>query len=114
VSRVGHLLNRTVQVWRETSVDDGGGGQETTWVHLSTPRGRKSQPSARERTAADQAGAELTETWYFNPGTDVRRRDELRPPGRVLKVVAVFEPSEDDVYLRADCTTVQPLNGTTT
>ncbi|MDX3689947.1 head-tail adaptor protein [Streptomyces europaeiscabiei] len=113
MSRVGHLLNRKVQVWRETSVDDGGGGQVKTWVHLSTPRARKSQPTARERTVADQAGAELDETWYFDPGTDVRRRDQLRPPGRVLKVVYVVEPSEDDVYMRADCTLVQPLNGTT-
>jgi head-tail adaptor len=114
VSRVGHLLNRRVEVWRETSADDGGGGQTTTWIHASTVRARKSQPSARERTAADQAGAELNETWYFTPGTDVRRRDQLRPPGRVLKVVSVFEPSEDGTYLRADCTLVQPLNGTTT
>ncbi|MDX3559068.1 phage head closure protein [Streptomyces europaeiscabiei] len=113
MSRVGHLLNRRIEVWRETSADDGGGGQAKTWVHESTPRARKSQPSARERTAADQAGAELTETWYFNPGTDVQRRDQLRPPGRVLKVTAVFEPSEDNTYLRADCTLVQPLNGTT-
>ncbi|MDX3161401.1 hypothetical protein PV369_39165 [Streptomyces scabiei] len=37
-----------------------------------------------------------------------------RPGGRVLKVIAVFEPSEDSTYLRADCTLVQPLNGTTT
>ncbi|WP_200302232.1 head-tail adaptor protein [Streptomyces adelaidensis] len=114
MSRAGHLLNRTVEVWRKTAVDDGGGGQQTTWVHQSTPRARKSQPTARERTAADQAGAKLAETWYFNPGTDVQRGDELRPAGRVLKVIAVFEPSEDDVYLRADCELVQPLNGTTT
>jgi head-tail adaptor len=113
VSRVGRLLNRKVEVWRETTTDDGGGGQATAWVHQDTPRARRSQPSARERTAADQAGAELNETWYFNPGTDVRRRDQLRPPGRVLKVIAVFEPSEDSTYLRADCTLVQPLNGTT-
>ncbi|MBP5915864.1 head-tail adaptor protein [Streptomyces scabiei] len=110
---VGRLLNRAVEVWRKTAVDDGGGGQQTTWAHLSTPRARKSQPAARERTAADQAGAELNETWYFLPSADVQRGDELRPPDRVLKVIAVFEPSEDDVYRRADCTLVQPLNGTT-
>lgn len=111
MSRVGGLLNTSVPVWRMSTVDDGGGGQETTWAHASTPRARKSQPSARERQAADQAGAELNETWYFHPGTDVRRGDELRPPGRVLKVIAIFEPSEPGTYLRADCTVRQPTTG---
>ena len=111
MSRVGRLLNTSVPVWRASTADDGGGGQETTWAQAGTPRARKSQPSARERQAADQAGAELNETWYFHPGTDVRRGDELRPPGRVLKVFAVFEPSEPGTYLRADCTVRQPTTG---
>jgi head-tail adaptor len=111
VSRVGRLLNTSVPVWRASTVDDGGGGQETTWAQAGTPRARKSQPSARERQAADQAGAELNETWYFHPTADVRRGDELRPPGRVLKVFAVFEPSEPGTYLRADCTVRQPTTG---
>lgn len=111
MSRVGRLLNRNVEVWRAVTADDGGGGQEATWVHLHTPRARRSQPSARERQAADQAGAQLDETWYLAPGTDVRRGDELRPSGRVLEVIAVFEPSEGGTYLRADCTTRQLLNG---
>ncbi|MFE8962160.1 phage head completion protein [Streptomyces iakyrus] len=111
MSRVGRLLNTSVPVWRASTVDDGGGGQETTWAQASTPRARRSQPSARERQAADQAGAELNETWYFHPGTDVRRGDELRPPGRVLEVIAIFEPSEPGTYLRADCTVRQPTTG---
>jgi head-tail adaptor len=111
VSRVGRLLNTSVPVWRASTVDDGGGGQETTWAHASTPRARRSQPSARERQAADQSGAELDETWYFHPTADVRRGDELRPPGRVLEVFAVFEPSEPGTYLRADCTVRQPTTG---
>ncbi|MDT3395437.1 head-tail adaptor protein [Streptomyces sp. B1866] len=112
MSRIGHLLNTTVPVWRETTVDDGGGGHATTWVHIATARSRRSQPSARERQAADQSGAELAETWYFAPGTDVRRRDELRPSGRVLRVIAVFEPSVPGTYLRADCAAHQPTPGT--
>ncbi|MFI7014148.1 head-tail adaptor protein [Streptomyces sp. NPDC050164] len=104
MSVVSHLLNTTVPVWRASTVDDGGGGQETTWAQVATPRARRSQPRAREREAADQAGAQLDETWYLDPGTDVRRGDELRPPGRVLEVIAVFEPSEPGTYLRADCT----------
>jgi head-tail adaptor len=109
VSRVGRLLNRTVPVWRASTVDDGGGGQETTWAQVATVRARRSQPTARERQAADQAEARLDETWYFHPTADVRRGDELRPPGRgVAEVFAVFEPSEDGTYLRADCTVRQP------
>lgn len=108
MSRVGRLLNTSVPVWRASTADDGGGGQETAWVLIGTERARRSQPSARERQAADQAGADLDETWYFAAGTDVRRGDELRPTGRVLKVIATFEPSEPGTYLRADCTIRQP------
>jgi head-tail adaptor len=107
VSRVGRLLNTSVAVWRMSTVDDGGGGQATAWAQVATVRARRSQPSARERQAADQASARLDETWYFHPGTDVRRGDELRPAGRVLEVTAVFEPSEPGTYLRADCTVRQ-------
>ncbi|AZM57749.1 head-tail adaptor protein [Streptomyces sp. WAC 01529] len=92
--------------------DDGGGGQEETWQQVNTLRARRSQPTARERQAADQAQARLDETWYFDPGADVRRGDELRPPGRApAAVFAVFEPSEDGTYLRADCTVQQPVTG---
>ncbi|HZX38450.1 MAG TPA: head-tail adaptor protein, partial [Streptomyces sp.] len=63
------------------------------------------------RQAADQSGADLDETWYFHPDTDVRRGDELRPPGRVLEVIATYQPSESGTYLRADCTIRQPLQG---
>lgn len=108
MSRIGRRLNTRVPVWRAATVDDGGGGQETTWYEAGTPRGRRSQPTARERQAADQARAQLDETWYFDPGADVRRGDELRPVGRVLTVTATFEPSEPGTYLRADCTLRQP------
>lgn len=111
MSRVGRLLNRKVPLWRATTSDDGGGGQETTWSQVGTPRARMSQPTARERQAADQAQAQLDETWYFAPDADVRRGDELRPAGRVVEVFAVFEPSEPGTYLRADCTVRQPTTG---
>ncbi|MFD9905630.1 phage head closure protein [Streptomyces sp. NPDC059063] len=107
MSRVGHLLNARVEIWRATTTDDGGGGQETTWVHQATPRARLSQPSARERQAADQAEADLTHIVYLAPGADVRRGDELRAPATVLEVTAVFEPSAPGTYLRADCTARQ-------
>ncbi|MFE3382832.1 head-tail adaptor protein, partial [Streptomyces anulatus] len=92
-----------------TTVEDSGGGRSEVWAHVSTPRGRRSQPTARERQAAHQAQARLDFTWYFSPRADVRRGDELREPGAVHKVFATFEPSVDGTYLRADCTTDQPL-----
>ncbi|MFJ6659708.1 head-tail adaptor protein [Streptomyces sp. NPDC091377] len=111
MSRAGRLLNTSVPVWREVLTDDGGGGQGSAWILTATVRARRSQPTARERQAADQAQARLDETWYFHPGTDVRRGDELRPEGRVVKVFATFEPSEPGTYLRADCTARQPTTG---
>ncbi|MGP3686529.1 phage head completion protein [Streptomyces sp. IBSNAI002] len=112
MSRVGRLLNTRVEAWRVGLVDDGGGGQQAAWALAGTHRARRSQPSARERTAAQQAGTVLVETWYFPAGTDVRRGDELRPPGRVVIVYAVYEPSEPGTYLRADCTVRQPTTET--
>lgn len=110
MSRVGRLLNTRVQVWREVSSDDGGGGQETAWLLQSTQRARLSQPSARERQAADQSEASLTHIVYLQPGADVHRGDELRRGGVVFEVTAVFEPSVSGTYLRADCTARQPQN----
>ncbi|MER5892396.1 head-tail adaptor protein [Streptomyces sp. NPDC001876] len=108
MSRVRRHLNRTVEVWRMTTTPDGGGGQSQGWALASTPRGRRSQPTARERQAADQSEARLDFTWYFSPTADVRRGDELRETtGAVHKVFAIFEPSVDGTYLRADCTTRQ-------
>ncbi|MFD6874529.1 MULTISPECIES: head-tail adaptor protein [unclassified Streptomyces] len=112
MSRVGRLLNTRVEAWRASAVDDGGGGRQTVWAAVATYRARRSQPSARERTAAHQAGAELVETWYLPAGSDVRRGDELRPPGRVAVVYAVYEPSAPGTYLRADCTVRQPTTET--
>lgn len=109
MSRVGPLLNNQVTVWRSVTSSDGGGGQDTAWVQQATERARLSQPTARERQAAHQAGAELTHTVYLHPGADVRRADELRTAdGRVLEVIGVLEPSMPGTYLRADCTARQP------
>lgn len=107
MSRVGRHLNRRAEVWRVAAVDDTGGGQADTWTLTGTVRGRRSQPTARERQAADQSSSRLDFTWYFSPRADVRRGDELREGGRVHRVFAVFEPSVDGTYLRADCTTDQ-------
>jgi SPP1 family predicted phage head-tail adaptor len=103
---IGHLLNRELAVWRQTTTTDEGGGQSTAWAQTGTVRARVSQPSAAERQAAQQAGSELTHAVYVLAGEDVRRGDELRGDGQVLDVVSTFSPSEP-AYLRADCTQTQ-------
>ncbi|MFC8124658.1 phage head closure protein [Streptomyces sp. NPDC057302] len=108
MSRTGHLLNTSVQLWRAVTADDGGGGQETTWQLQATVRARLSQPSARERQAADQSQASLTHVVYLKPSAGVLRGDELRRDGVVYEVNAVFQPSVSGTYLRADCTARQP------
>jgi head-tail adaptor len=79
------------------------GGWTDSWSQTSTVRARFSQPSATERTLADQSGATLTHVVYLEPDAPVRRGDELRQPGRTFKVLAIFEPSEPGTYLRANC-----------
>lgn len=107
MSRVARLLNASATVWRYTRMSDGMGGWVETWAESSTVRARFSQPSARERVVADQAGSKLSHVVYLHPNADVSRGDELRQPGRTFKVLAVFEPSEPGTYLRADCEAFQ-------
>ncbi|WP_435107795.1 head-tail adaptor protein [Nocardiopsis synnemataformans] len=107
---IGHRLNARLALWRRTSVPDGSGGQTTTWTEVGPIRCRLSQPSAAERVAARQAGADHTQPVYFNPGADVQRGDELRRGGQVWRVAATVVPSEA-VYLRADCELIQPEGG---
>lgn len=105
---VARLLNRRVTVWRRSRVDDGMGGGIDTWVQVGTVRARFSQPSARERVAADQSEARLSHVVYMLPDADVRRGDELRDGNRIFDVLATFEPSSAGTYLRADCEARQP------
>lgn len=105
---VARLLNSSADVWRTTLVSDGMGGWIPQTVKVTTVRARFSQPSATERTTADQTTARLTHVVYLAPGANVLRGDELRVGVRRLKVLAVFEPSERGTYLRADCNQTQP------
>lgn len=108
MSRLSHLLNRRIEVWRPVRVDDGMGGWEETWTQVGTVRTRVSQPSATERVVADQSQARLTHVVYLEAAADVRRGDELRDGTRVFTVLATFEPSVSGTYLRADCEARQP------
>ena len=99
---IGMHLNRRLEQWRREETPDGSGGTVTTWLLIGTVRARVSQPTAAERVAAQQAGAEHTQPVYVQPRADVRRGDELRGPEGAWRVTAVYRPSEP-VYLRADC-----------
>ncbi|MGW6895777.1 phage head closure protein [Streptomyces sp. NPDC054919] len=102
------MLNVSAEVWRTTKVSDGMGGWVNTTVKVATVRARFSQPSAAERTTADQATVRLTHVVFLASGANVLRGDELRAGVRKLTVLAVFEPSEPGTYLRADCQQTQP------
>ncbi|MEV1006127.1 phage head closure protein [Streptomyces sp. NPDC049881] len=104
--RVGHLLNRTLAVWRVTTVPDGAGGQATSWTQAGTVAAKVDQPSARERMLAQQAGSEHTHNVYLLPTADVRRGDELRDGAERYRVLAVISPSTP-IYRRADVHLIQ-------
>lgn len=108
MSRVARLLNAQAEVWRMSRTPDGMGGWAETWTRVATVRARFSQPSARERQAADQSQSRLSHVVYLASDADVRRSDELRLGSRVFDVLATFEPSEPGTYLRADCEARQP------
>ncbi|MGH3599810.1 MAG: phage head completion protein [Pseudonocardiaceae bacterium] len=103
-------MNRSLAVWRRSFTSDGAGGRSDVWGQVGTVAARVSQPTAAERLAAGQAGAALTHAVYVLPEVDVRRNDELRGAGLVLRVHAVVVPSQV-VYQRADCVEVQPESG---
>lgn len=103
MSRVSRLLNTSADVWRRTRTSDGMGGWTQVWAKVAAARVRLSQPSAAERTIADQSGSTLTHVAYAEPDADIRRGDELRQGARVFTVLAVFEPSEPGTYLRVNC-----------
>ncbi|MEV7282872.1 phage head closure protein [Streptomyces sp. NPDC093111] len=103
---IGRHLNRTLEVWRPATTDDGYGGQESTYVHQGDVRGKVDQPSASERMLAQQAGAEHTHDVYLLPNADVQRGDELRGGGQRLRVKQVVEPSATR-YRKAECQLIQ-------
>jgi len=103
---IAHRLNRTLEVWRTITTDDGAGGQITDMVLVGTIRAQVSQPSVAEQVTASQAGARLDAIVHTEPGADVRRGDELRGDGETYRVTAVVSPSRP-AYRRANCERIQ-------
>lgn len=104
---IAHRLNSTLTVYRATYVDDGAGGRTKTSAVAGTIRAQVNQPTAQERLAAAQLGAELSHVIHTTFGADVERGDELDAGGaRRLRVRAVFNDSRE-TYKRLECEVVQ-------
>ncbi|MEU6944292.1 head-tail adaptor protein [Streptomyces sp. NPDC046316] len=104
-------MDRRLQVWRTTTVDDGAGGQETTLVLQGSVRAKVDQPSATERLVAAQAGSKHSHDIWLLPTADVQRGDELRGTDRlgqaqVFRVLSVVQPSRP-VYSKVFAEIVQ-------
>ncbi|MFI2367301.1 phage head closure protein [Streptomyces sp. NPDC018833] len=111
MSRIGRYLNRQLEVYRPTTVDDGAGGQETTLVLQGTVRAKVDQPSNADRMLAAQSGSEHDHTVFLQPRANVRRGDELRGTDslgtdQVFRVLSVVQPSTP-VYSKAACQLIQ-------
>lgn len=106
---VHHLLNRTFEIWRATTVDDDGGGQVTTWEQVGTVKARTSRPTATEREISQQERGWVDYEVYVAPDADVIRRDELREDGLTLKVLATMYPSKA-IYKKCECEEQQPIS----
>ncbi len=101
------MLNRSVEVYRETRTPDGSGGHAVVWALVSTEAARIAQPSTAERVVALQAGAAWDARVYVRPDADVRRGDRLQGDGETYRVDSTVRPSTASVYLRADCERIQ-------
>jgi len=104
---VGGLLNRTLDVYRPSTVADGAGGWTTEYAFVGAVRVMVSQPSAQEKEEADQWGARHTHNIYALPTADIRRGDELRDGGQTWRVLATVTPSRA-AYLKAVSQLVEP------
>lgn len=90
---IAHWLNRTLEVRRPGTADDGLGGQTVTLALVGTVRAKVDQPAIEERREGGQWGAEHSHNIYLLPGADVRRGDELRGDGQTFRVLATVQPS---------------------
>jgi SPP1 family predicted phage head-tail adaptor len=97
---IGHLLNRSPNVWRKVETDDGMGGFTVEWVNQGTVDARFSRPAPSEREVAAQRGVEITHDVYFKPGTEVTRGDRLVDGNLTVEIVSLVSPSRESAYLK--------------
>ncbi|MET9516390.1 head-tail adaptor protein [Streptomyces sp. NPDC002994] len=111
MSGIGRHLNRRLEVWRTTTVDDGAGGQDTTLLLQGTIRAKVDQPSPTERLVAQQADSKHSHDAFMLPTADVLRGDELRGTdglgqAQKFRVLSVVQPSRP-IYSKALCELIQ-------
>lgn len=112
---IGHLTNRTVEVWRNIRTPDGAGGWLTSRAYSHDLEVRISTASLRERSLARtqvgdmQGAAELTHVVYTDGLDDIVRGDELRDDefSEKYRVIGTQRPSEAATYIRANCELTQ-------
>lgn len=116
MSGPGRHLNRRLQVWRPTTVDDGAGGQATTYTQQPAEvRAKVDQPSPTERLIAQQADSKHSHDVFLLPSADVLRGDQLRGTdglgtAQVFRVQSVVQPSRP-VYSKALVELIQSEGG---
>ena len=103
---ISRMLNRTLEVWRPTTVPDDMGGSTETLVQLASVTAKVDRPTTEEQKVAAQWQSEHSHNVFLRPTADVRRGDELRGNGQVFRVLAVSEPSIPR-YQRANCELIQ-------
>lgn len=104
---IRHLLNASLDVYRDTFTNDGRGGRTSTMAKVGTVRARVAQPSATERMVAAELGAVLEHVVHVEHVADVLRGDELDTGGaRRLRVQAVVSDSSA-TYKRLECQVVE-------
>ena len=98
---ISHLLNRTFNRWRHTTVSDGMGGSTTTWTQIGTVPGRLSSPSPAEQQAAAQEGVRVDYVLYLDANTDLARGERLVDGDVQVEVLTVTRPSVPGHHVKA-------------
>lgn len=100
-------LNSTLDVLRPSRTPDGAGGSTEQLVSAGTIRAQVNQPSAEERLAAAQLGANLTHVVHTIAMADVERGDRLDTGGPQLLVVVAVLTDSRRTYKRLECEVTQ-------
>lgn len=112
---IGHLTDRTVEVWRNVRTPDGAGGWLTSRVFSHDLEVRISTASLSERSFARvqvgdmQGAAELSHVVYADGYADLLRGDELFDElfDERYRVIGTQRPSVPQAYVRANCQLLQ-------
>lgn len=98
MASISHLLNKDVTVKRQGVTADGQGGFTDAFSPIASTKGRRAPASGRDRIVAGREEAEVTHVWYFDPGQDIRVRDQLESGSGTVtdEVMYNASPSKDD------------------